>query len=287
MCAALCAFAAKPLAAQQSAPAPSDALADVLAAACRADEAKFADSLTADNGAAFRALPSDERKRLLQRFSLSDDPGRPLLSSDTSDHIVLRCEAPGGTVEFRFGEARVHENLAFIPISAVNGPTAEIGMVREGGTWKLLSLGLVLLDIKQLAAQWADADITAHEEGAAATLQTLATAINTYQRTFGKLPDALAQLGPAPKNQISPDLASLVSAPLAAGSDGGYRFSYRVAAAADSGDARYVIEAVPQDYGTSGRTSFLRDASGKIHAADRHGASATADDPAWQENRAQ
>ncbi|HKQ87506.1 MAG TPA: hypothetical protein VJS43_12155, partial [Candidatus Acidoferrales bacterium] len=83
--------------------------------------------------------------------------------------------------------------------------------------------------------------------------------------------------------QATPDRAALVSAPLAAGSDDGYRFVYRVTSGTESAQNQYVIEALPQDYGTSGRKSFFRDGKGKIHEADNHGASASADDPPWQE----
>jgi hypothetical protein len=278
-------IAARSAAAQAQAansPDPAGALADVLSAACRADEAAFADSFTAENAAAYRALPIEERKRLLQRFSLTDDPGKPLLSSDQDNHTVLRCETPGSVTEFRFGAPRVHENLAFIPVSVVNSQSAEFGMVREGGNWKLLSLGLVLLDIKQLSVQWAEADLTARENAAASALETLGTAIDRYNRLFGKLPGSLAQLGPGGKNQVSADQADLVSAALAAGNDGGYRFRYRVMLSEDSSSERYVIEAVPEDYGTTGRRSFLRDVNGKTHDADSHGAPATAADPIWQ-----
>lgn len=273
----------QPVPADSAAPDPAAALADVLSAACRGDETAFANAFTADNAAAYRALPAEERARLLQRFSLADTTGRPRLSSDQGNHPVLRCEEEGGVTEFRFGAARVNDNLAFIPVAVVNGQSAEFGMVREGGNWKLLSLGLVLLDIKQLSAQWAEADLTEREDAAGEAVESLGSAIDSYKKTFGKLPDSLAQLGPGPKNQISPALASLVSAALAAGDSGGYRFRYRVVPNPDTGMDEYVIDAEPENYGSSGKQSFLRDTGGKIHAADDHGAAATDDDPIWQE----
>jgi hypothetical protein len=260
---------------------PSVALSDALSAACRADEAKFAAAFTVENADAFRALPAEERRRLMQRFSLSDDAGKPMLSADQDNHTILRCETAGGDVEFRFGAARLHENLAFVPLSVVHGQQTEIGLVREGGSWKLLSLGLVLLDIKQLMVQWAAADLSAREDAAAAALQTFSEAIDTYKRTFGKFPQTLAQLGPAPKNEMSEDQASLVNAALATGSNGGYKFSYRTFGTPDEGD-RFVIDAVPADYGKSGDQSFFLDTSGKIHAADNHGDPSSATDPLWR-----
>ncbi|HKV49390.1 MAG TPA: hypothetical protein VJN69_14950 [Candidatus Acidoferrales bacterium] len=294
--AALCIFGARPAAAQiQTATQQANvddlgqaaALTRVLSAACRGDETAFGNSFTAENAAAYRALPAEERQRLMQRFSLSDDSGKPMLSSDPNNHTVIRCERAGSTTEFRFGAARVHENLAFIPVSVVNGQSDEFGMVREDGSWKLLSLGLVMLDIKQLSVQWAQSDIAAREDAAAQNLETLGKAVDEYEQTFGKLPDSLVQLGAGPTKQVTPDRAALVSAPLAAGSDGGYRFLYRVTSDIGASQAQYVIEALPQDYGTSGRKSFFRDASGKIHEADEHGASASADDPIRQDQATQ
>ena len=294
--AAWCLLAARPALAQMqtvtqqenvSDSGPAAALTDVLSAACRGDETAFGSSFTADNAAAYRALPAEERKRLMQRFSLSDNNGKPMLSSDQNNHTVIRCERAGSTTEFRFGASRVHENLAFIPVTVVNGQSDDFGMVREGGGWKLLSLGLVLLDIKQLSVQWVQSEMAAREDAAAENLETLGKAIDSYEQTFGKLPDSLVQLGAGPTKQVTPDRAALVSASLAAGSDGGYHFLYRITSGADSSQNQYVIEALPEDYGTSGLDSFFRDASGKIHEADNHGASASADDPLWHPGVAQ
>ena len=112
-----------------------------------------------------------------------------------------------------------------------------------------------------------------------ATLHSLAEAIRSYRRAYGKLPESLAQLGPAPKGQISPELASLVSQQLAAGSEGGYHFRYRIVPATQGEDLAFELAAMPDDYGKTGRRSFLFDAAGNVHAADNHGAMATREDP--------
>lgn len=257
---------------------PANALSSALAAACRADEFHFANYLTQQNAAAFKALPADQRTSLLQRFSLVGEAGKPLLDSDPQNHIVLRCQTPETTAEFRFGDPRVHENLAFVPVNVVDGQQTQFGLVRENGGWRLISLGLVLLDIPQLTKQWAESDLSAHERAAIAALRGLADAVETYRRAYGKLPDSLAQLGPAPKDQISPEQASLVNEHLAAGSTGGYRFRYRIVSSSEAGSETFELAAVPELYGKTGRQSFLMDTSGKIHAADKHGELATADD---------
>lgn len=257
---------------------PSTALASALSAACRANENQFANYLTADNAAAFRALPEDQRTALLKRFSLTDDPGRPLLSADADNHTVLRCEAPKVTVEYRFGGARIRENLAFVPVTVVNAQQTEFGLVRENGAWRLLSLGLVLFDIPQLSRQWSEQDLIKREDDAIEALSQLADAIRTYRRAWGKLPESLAQLGPAPADQISPDQANLVDEEIAGGSMGGYQFRYRILPSPDGSDPGFELAATPREYGKTARRSFFLDSAGKIHGADKHGAVATIND---------
>lgn len=258
---------------------PAAALADTLVAACRANEADFANHLTSANAAAFRALPATQRSELMKRLSLSDEPGKPLLSSDNEKHIVLRCRATNTTVEYRFGTTRVQENLAFIPVAVVNSERADFGMVRDGGGWHLLSLGLVLFDVPQLAKQWAAADLATQEDTAIADLRALGEAIQTYRRAFGKLPESLAQLGPAPKDQISPEQAALVPADTAAGKHDGYIFRYRISPDADGNDNNFELAATPEAYPKPGKRSFFLDTAGKVHGDDKHGKVAAVDDP--------
>ena len=280
MAAALLLIAAMPARAQETAEAdPATTLSNILVAACRANETEFASHLTSANAAAFRALPATQRNELMKRLSLSDEAGKPLISADDQKHIVLHCRGAGGNVEFRFGETRVQDNLAFIPVTVVDGAQADFGMVREGNSWRLLSLGLVLFDVPQLAKQWAQADLAAREEAAIADLRALAEAIQTYRRAFGKLPESLAQLGPAPKDQISPDQAALVPASMAAGKQGGYIFRYRISPDASGNDNDFELAATPEAYGKPGKRSFFMDTRGKVHGDDKHGKVATVDDP--------
>jgi hypothetical protein len=258
---------------------PVAALAAALGAACRGNQTQFANYLTAENAAAFLALPEEQRVAFLRRFSLSDSTGKTLLSSDPQKRTVFRCETPSGTIEYRFGDTRTQENLAFIPVTVVNSQEAEFGLVRENGGWRLLSLGILLLDIPQLSKQWAEQDLAAREDAALQTLKDLAEAIRTYRRAFGKLPESLTLLGPAPKNEISPDQADLISAELATGSQGGYQFRYRIVPAAVESEAHFELAASPEAYGTSGKRSYFLDTDGKIHADDKHGAVAGPDSP--------
>src|SRR5579864_4480468 len=234
--------------AQQAAqPDPVEALNNALVAACKENEADFANYLTDENAAAFQRLPADERTGMMKRFVLLDTPGRPLLANDTQGHEILRCEASDASVEFRFGAARTHENLAYIPVTLTGQNAIRFELVREDSRWKLLSLGLLLIDIPQLQKQWAAQDIENREQGAIDTLRNLAQAIDTYKQAFGKLPDSLARLGPA-KDGISPQAAKLIDADLAAGSKNGYNFRYRVTEGAESAGAGFEIAAIPAEY---------------------------------------
>jgi len=263
---------------QAAPPDPAQALNAALAAACTENAADFANYLTVENAAAFQKLPPDQRTSMMKRFVLVDTAGRPLLSGDDQGHRILRCEGTDASAEFQFGAPRVHDNLAYVPITVAGGNTIQFGLVREDGKWKLLSLGLLLIDIPQLQKQWSAQAIEDREQDVIDMLQNLAAAVDTYKRGFGKLPDSLAQLGPA-KDGVSPDAAKLIDADLAAGNKDGYKFRYRVTAAADGGAAGYEIAAIPAEYGKTGKRSFLLDKDEKIHAADKHGAVATADDP--------
>ena len=255
------------------------ALSAALSAACRANETQFVNYLTADNAAAFHALPETQRTALVRRFALTDDPGKPLASTDSRGHTVLRCEAKKGTVEYRFGDARVHENLAFIPVTVPNLENTEIGLVRENGAWRLISLGLVLLDIPQLARQWEASDLAAREEAAVQTLRDLAGAIQTYNRAWGKLPESLSDLGPAPPGQISSEQAALVSAELATGKQDGYIYRYRINPDKNGNDTKFELAAMPEKYGPNGHRSFFLDSDGRVHGDDKHGVVATLEDP--------
>jgi hypothetical protein len=290
-------FRAQASAAQAAAGAnadPAAALAAALIAACRQDPSEFATHLTAENAAAFRSLPQPQRINLLKRFVLLDDPGKPLLSATAEGHTEIRCEAGGVMSDMRFGATQMHESLAFIPVDVPEAGTPEddakqsvrFGLVRESGEWKLLSLGLLLLDIPTLARGWETADRAAPETTAVVTLHRISEALNAYQQAYGKLPDALAQLGPPSTPGASPDKAGLLDEGLASGEHGGYRFRYRIVpsyAQADESErdkaAGFELAAIPIEYGTGGRKSFFLDSKGILRGADKHGGVADASDP--------
>jgi hypothetical protein len=273
---------------------PSAALASALAAACRQNEAIFLRYQTAENSAAFRKLMPSQKSDLMKRIVQTGDAGRPLLSNSAEGRTVLRCETTGKTTELRFGAERIQENVAFVPVEASGGQSAEFGMVREGGGWKMLSVGLVLMNIPELAKRWISPESTAvdaenSEAAAIVTLRRLAEAVETYKKGFGKLPIVLAQLGPARRGEVSPDKANLIEQELAGGSKAGYLFVYRVVPSAKPKDSKepagesteptYALTATPAEYGKTGKRSFFLDATGELRGGDKQGAEATAEDP--------
>jgi hypothetical protein len=275
---------------QTAAASPETSLSGALSAACRQDPEGFANFLTSDNAAAFRKLPAPQRTAIMKRFVLLDDAGRALLSTSTTGHPVVRCETPGISTEMRFAETRLRENLAFvameIPLPGEPPRSVTFGLVREGGNWKLLSLGLILLDIPSMERQWSQADLDARENQAIAALRKLATALESYRQTYGKLPDTLDPLGPAPPGGISPEAANLVDADLSAGKANGYTIRYRIVPPPGnlsdeeaSQMAKFELAATPIEYGKDGRRSFFLDSQEVLHAADKQGALATSTDP--------
>jgi type II secretory pathway pseudopilin PulG len=265
-----------------------EALQEILTAACRHDETAFANHLTRDNAEAFRVLAQEQRVALLRRMVLLDDPGKPLLSV-SDGNTVVRCEAGGVTSEMRFGAAEVRENLAFIPVTVPEGEQTQsvrFGLVKEDGQWKLLSVGLLLVNIPALGRQWEQSELENRERDAIAAMRKVARALKSYQRAYGGLPETLDELGPPPKDGASPEMAGLLDADLAKGLAAGYRLRYSIVPATGEEDisernraAGFTLAATPVVYGKDGRRSFFLDASGTLRGADKNGVVATADDP--------
>lgn len=257
---------------------PASTLASALSAACKHDVNAFSGFLTSTSAGAYRKLESQQQIAFLRRVVQLQDNGVPLLSTSTDGHPILRCETSGLTAEFRFGPSRTDENLVYIPVKVLDR-SVDFGLVRSSTGWKLLSLGVVVLDVAQLTGVWQREDLQAREENAISAVRSIADAIGAYQRAFERLPESLAELGPAPKEGISPEAAGLLAPELAAGRVEGYKVRYRIVPVAEGHPAEYELAATPTDYPKSAVRSFFIDASGVLRAADKHGAPATAADP--------
>lgn len=267
---------------------PSSALRDALSAACSQDQINFAHFLTARNKEAFSRLTPAARVALMKRFVLLDEPGKASSSTNPSGRPIVRCETPAVTTEMRIGGADLQDNLAFLPMelrdatdtTGANVHQITMGLVRENGQWKLLSLGVLFLNLPALEVEWDAEQMDATERGALEDLKKIADAVELYRRTYSRLPESLANLGPPARGKANADFAALVDSDLATGAKNGFTFRYVIVGASTLGaPAKYELAATPLKYGQTGRRSFFRDSSGVLHGADRQGAVGSETDP--------
>jgi len=270
---------------------PSEAaitLRDILMAACSHNAKQFREHLTARNAAAFARLTPSAQVTLLKRFVLLDNAGTPNAELNEKGEITVNCTTEQVTTQMQIGLADIQENLAYLPLvvrdsSDTAGASArriQMGLVRENGQWKLLSLGLLLLDLPSLGEEWDRAESDSNQKSALASMQALKEAIEKYRVTYTRLPDSLSVLGPPAKGTASIEEAGLVDADLASGKKDGYIFRYVIVGANNSGaPAKYELAGIPAAYGRTGMTSYFLDASGTLHSADHKGAVGTATDP--------
>jgi hypothetical protein len=266
---------------------PSATLRDALSAACAHNDKDFADAFTATNRDAFSRMTPAARVSLMKRFVLLDNQGQSSVSANPAGRPIVRCHTSVGTAEMQIGGVDARENLAFIPLevrdaedSETNAMHIRVGMIREGGQWKILSLGLLLLDLPSLEAEWDAAEVGPNEQEALRTLKNLAAAVENYRKTFTHLPESLAVLGPPLHGAPGAQAANLVDSDIANGVKGGYTFRYVITTPSTSGvQARFELAATPATYARGGRRSFFRDSDGGFHAADHQGAVGSSADP--------
>jgi hypothetical protein len=277
-----------PAAAPLTATTPAATLRDVLSAACSQSQTEFARFLTARNKQAFARMTPLARVALMKRFVLLNEPGKPTASTNPAGRPILRCQTPAVTTEMQIGGVELRDNIAFLPMElrdTADAPAATVrqvtmGFVREDSEWKLLSLGLLLLDLPSLEAEWDAAETDTTERGAFEALRGIADAVETYRKKFARLPDSLANLGPPVHASVNAEAADLLDSDLATGMKNGYAFRYVIAGASNLGaPARYELAATPLRYGRTGKLSFFRDSNGAFHAADHNGAVGSGSDP--------
>lgn len=257
-------------------------------AACTQKTEEFRQVLTARNAASFTRLTPAARTKFLKRFILLDKPGEPRSQNTSDESYVVSCTNPEVTTQITIGKPELRDNLAYLAFdvndaSDSTGDSARhalIGMVRENGHWKLLSLGLLLLDLPSLEVEWDRAEIEVNERSALIYLKQISDAVETYRKTYTRLPDTLSVLGPPAQGPAKSDKAGLLSEEMVAGRKEGYVFRYVIAGANNSGaPAKYELAAIPIDYGRTGARSFFRDVNGVIRAADHQGAVGSQMDP--------
>jgi len=267
---------------------PGSALGKVLAAACSQDQTEFTRFLTVRNREAFSRMTPAARVALMKRFVLLSEPGKATVAANPSGRPIVRCETPSVTTEMQIGGAEVTDNMAFLPMElrdVTDSASASVrqinmGLVREEGEWKLLSLGVLLLDLPALETEWDEAEIESTEKEALESLKTISDAVETYRKKFSRLPETVANLGSPTSGAPSREAAGLLEADLVKGTKNGYTFRYVLVGTSNLGaPAKYELSATPLRYGRTGRRSFFRDSRGGLHAADRQGAVGSESDP--------
>jgi len=130
-------------------------------------------------------------------------------------------------------------------------------------------LCLSLMGCSTTVENYSTAKIGANETGAIQSLRTIGQAELMYFNIQGK--------GYANLEQLS--AGQLIQSELAAGERNGYRFLVRVVERSESGQPGYEANAIPVNYGTTGKRSFYLNEEGVIRQADKNGSEATAKDP--------
>lgn len=267
---------------------PGSALSKAIAAACSQGQTEFARFLTVRNKESFSRMTPAARIALMKRFVLLNEPGKATISANPSGRPIVRCETPSVTTEMQIGGAEIHDNVAFLPmdlhdVTDSTGASARqinMGLVREEGEWKLLSLGVLLLDLPALEVEWDESEIEATEKDALESLKMIAAAIESYRSKYPHLPESLANLAAPARGKPSAEAGGLLDSDLAKGAKNGYAFRYVIAGASDLGaPAKYELSATPLQYGRTGRRSFFRDSNGVVHAGDHQGAVGKESDP--------
>jgi hypothetical protein len=278
-----------------AADSPSAALRDALVAACSQNSTEFVRALTVRNAEAFGRMTPPARQTLLKRFVLLDKPGKPRIQNEASGNVVVFCETSEVTTQMEIEKPELRDSLAYLPLTVKDSGDAvglsahhvTMGMVREASQWKILSLGLLFLDLPSLEIEWDRAEIKTNEQSAITSLRAIVEAIETYRKTYTRLPESLKALGPAAKNAPKSDGAGLVDDNLAAGRKDGYAYRYVIVGANTSGaPAKYEVAAIPSEYGRSGLRSFFCDSAGLLHAGDHRGAVGSDLDPRLEDANA-
>ena len=228
------------------------------------------------------------RVALMKRFVLLNEPGRPTASANPAGRPILRCQTPDVTTEMQIGGAELRDNIAFLHMelrgatdtTGANVHQITMGLVREDGEWKLLSLGLLLLDLPALEVEWDAAEMESTERDAIEAVKKVSAAVEAYRNKFSRLPESLANLGPPLHGAANGEAAGFLDSDLANGMKNGYAIRYVIVGASTLGaPAKYELAATPLQYGRTGRRSFFRDSNGAVHAADRGGAVGSEADP--------
>ncbi|MDQ6652414.1 MAG: DUF4190 domain-containing protein [Acidobacteriota bacterium] len=164
--------------------------------------------------------------------------------------------------------------VSIVALSKIKGNPHEYGgksLATAGLVTSILSV-IIIVPIGIIAAiaipNLLASRVAANEGSAMASMRTISNAEATFQATHDSY-GTLEQLGEA----------QLIDADLASGRRHGYKFNIVVLPAQPSLPTGYEAVAVPLEYGSTGRRSFLVDETGVIRAANNRGGEPTRSDP--------
>jgi hypothetical protein len=262
-------------------------------AACSQSQNDFERYLTARNKESFSRMAPAARVAFMKRFVLLNQAGKPSATNNPSGRPIVRCDTPAGAAEIQIGGADTRDNVAFMPVNLrdatdttdASAIQVTMGLVRENGEWKILSLGVVLLDLPSLELEWDSAEADKNEQTAIGSLKDIAEAIEAFRLKYARLPNSLSSLGPPLHGPANAEAAGLLESDLAAGMRNGYSFRYVIVGASGLGaPGKFELAATPMSYARTGHRSFFRDASGTLRGADRQGTVGSSSDPRLPEH---
>src|ERR1700675_3829766 len=184
------------------------------------------------NKVSFSRMAPAARIAFMNRSVLLNEPGKPAVTANPAGRPIVRCDTPAGAAEIQIGGADTRDNIAFVPVdlhdatdsSAASAIQVNMGLVRENGEWKILSVGVVLLDLPSLELEWDSAEADKNEQTAIESLKQIAEAVETYRRKYARLPDSLSSLVPPLHGPQNAEAADLIAGDLATGMKNGYSF---------------------------------------------------------------
>jgi type IV pilus assembly protein PilA len=126
----------------------------------------------------------------------------------------------------------------------------------------LIVIAIILIIITVSIPAYNKAQMFAREMAASKAVQTVQTAQVMYYSEYGHFSPSLRELAPPQTGASSASAAGLISATLASGMAGGYKFGLA------STTETYTITAEPAVCGSSGVKAFFLDQNGPLRAVD-------------------
>jgi type IV pilus assembly protein PilA len=126
----------------------------------------------------------------------------------------------------------------------------------------LIVITIILIIITIAVPKYQQAQMLVRETAAIKAIQTIQQMELQYQSQYGRFAASLTELGPPASGQPSMAAADLIQTDLASGLKTGYKYTVT----AQPGG--YIINAVPEAYGSSGRKSYYADQSLVIREND-------------------